>query len=163
FFSTAFDPTAIAHLEQLHVPLHKVASFEIVDLPLIARMARTGKPLIISTAMATRAEIADAVDCAREAGAAGLALLKCTSAYPALPLCGGERQGRPCVQRSECARDPSRPRHASQIVLGDAGMSRSSGHCRRRAADLGNDRAATLELICGPIPRRRRQRAGIAR
>jgi pseudaminic acid synthase len=84
-FSTAFDPTAVDFLEQLGVPVHKVASFENVDLPLIRKMARTAKPLIISTGMASLAEIEEAVFCARAAGVSQLALLKCTSDYPALP------------------------------------------------------------------------------
>jgi N-acetylneuraminate synthase len=85
FFSTAFDPTAVAFLEDIGVPVHKVASFEIVDIPLIETMARTGKPLIISTGMASREEIAEAVEAARRAGAVQIALFKCTSAYPAAP------------------------------------------------------------------------------
>ena len=83
WFSSAFDSTAVDFLEELAVPAHKVASFEIVDLPLIRRMAGTGKPLIISTGMSTLAEVEEAVKTARSAGAGGVALLKCTSAYPA--------------------------------------------------------------------------------
>jgi N-acetylneuraminate synthase len=83
-FSSAFDTEAVDFLEKMEVPVHKVASFENVDIPLIRKMASTGKPLIISTGMATLGEIENAVICARKSGAGGIALLKCTSAYPAL-------------------------------------------------------------------------------
>jgi pseudaminic acid synthase len=85
FFSTAFDITAVDFLEKIGVPVHKIASCELVDIPLIQKMARTGKPLILSTGMATLEEIEEAVTTARHAGATEIALLKCTSAYPAPP------------------------------------------------------------------------------
>ena len=82
-FSSAFDSTAVDFLEEMGVPAHKVASFELVDIALIRRMACTGKPLIMSIGMATVEEIEETLRNAREAGATQIALLKCTSAYPA--------------------------------------------------------------------------------
>ena len=84
-FSTAFDGLSVDFLETMNVSVHKIASCEIVDLPLIRRVAATGKPLILSTGMATLTEIEAAVTTARTAGARQLMLLKCTSGYPAAP------------------------------------------------------------------------------
>ena len=84
-FSSPFDDTAVDFLERMSVPAYKVASFELVDMGLIQKMASTGKPLIISTGMATVEEVDEALGAARQAGAKQIALLKCTSGYPSRP------------------------------------------------------------------------------
>lgn len=84
-FSTPFDPSAVDFLLDMDVPAFKVASFELVDLPLLSRVAATGRPLVLSTGMATAEEIDEAVAAVAAAGGEELVLLKCTSAYPAEP------------------------------------------------------------------------------
>ena len=84
-FSSPFDPSAVEFLEQMEVPAYKIASFEIGDVELLCAVARTGKPVILSTGMAELEEIDFAIDTLCENGAAGIAVLKCTSAYPSPP------------------------------------------------------------------------------
>ena len=90
-FSAPFDATAVDFLETLEVPCYKIASFENTDIPLVRKVAATGKPMIISTGMATRAELDETVREARKAGCRDLVLLKCTSTYPASPECSNIR------------------------------------------------------------------------
>ena len=84
-FSTPFDATSVDFLESIDCPIYKIASFENIDLPLIRKVAQTGKPIVASTGMATVAELDDLVRTARENGCTDLTLLKCTSSYPAAP------------------------------------------------------------------------------
>lgn len=84
-FSTPFDETSVDFLEGINCPIYKIASFENIDLPLIKKVAKTGKPMIVSSGMATAAELDEMVRTARENGCNDLTLLKCTSSYPATP------------------------------------------------------------------------------
>jgi len=85
FFATAFDKSAVDFLQEINVPVHKISSFELIDLPLIEYVAKTKKPLMLSTGMANTREIREAITTAKRAGAKDIILLKCVSSYPAQP------------------------------------------------------------------------------
>jgi pseudaminic acid synthase len=146
-FSSAFDDSAVDFLEQMNVPAHKVASFELVDVGLIEKMARTGKPLIMSTGMASEDEISEAFEAAHEAGATQIALLKCTSAYPAPPEEANLRTISELARRFDC------PVGLSDHTMGIAvpvvavalGACILEKHLCLRRADGGPDGAFSLE------------------
>ena len=146
-FSSAFDETAVDFLEQMNVPAHKVASFELVDIGLIQKMARTGKPLIMSTGMASEKEIAEAVEAARAADAKEIALLKCTSAYPALPEEANLRTIPELARRFDCVAGLSD--HTMGIAAPVAAVALGAciieKHLCLNRADGGPDSAFSLE------------------
>jgi N-acetylneuraminate synthase len=146
-FSTPFDETAVDLLSSLEAPAYKIASFEVIDLALIARVAREGKPMIISTGMANLGEIGEAVETARANGAPGIALLHCISSYPA-PIAEanvrtvphlGEAFG--CVSGLS-DHTPGSAASVASIVLGGAIIEK---HFTLRRADGGPDAAFSLE------------------
>lgn len=147
FFSSAFDPSAVDFLENIEVPAHKIASPELVDTPLIQKMARTGKPVILSTGMATVEEIEEAIATARNAGARQLALLRCTSAYPAPPDEMNLRSIPDMMQRFglPVGLSDHTPGIAVSVAAVSLGASLIEKHLTISRADGGPDSAFSLE------------------
>lgn len=146
-FSTPFDETAIDLLEDLGAPAYKIASFEAVDLPLIAYAASKGKPLIISTGMASLAEMTAARDTALKAGAAGVALLHCVSSYPAALEDANVRTVADMAQRftSPIGLSDHTPGTAAAVAAVACGASLIEKHFTLARADGGPDAAFSLE------------------
>ncbi len=146
-FSSAFDDTAVDFLEQMNVHAHKVASFELVDIGLIQKMAGTGKPLIMSTGMASEEEIEEAMNAARGGGATQIALLKCTSAYPAPPEEANLRTIPELARRFDCPVGLSD--HTMGIAVPVAAVALGAciieKHLCLRRSDGGPDGAFSLE------------------
>lgn len=146
-FSTPFDATAVDFLEKMNVPCHKVASFEVVDIPLLKKIASTGKPVIMSTGMASLAEIDEAVTTLRENGTTELALLKCTSAYPAPPEEANLRTIPHLAQAFNCVSGLSDHTLGSAVAVGAVAVGARiiEKHFTLARADGGPDSAFSME------------------
>lgn len=146
-FSTPFDETAVDFLESLDVPLYKIASLEIVDLPLIQQVAETGKPVIISVGTGTVAEVADAVAAARLGGCTDLTLLACTSSYPARPDDANLRRMESMSQMFDCKVGLSDHTMGLGVSVAAAALGATviEKHVTLRRADGGVDSAFSME------------------
>lgn len=146
-FSTPFDATAVDFLEKMNVPCHKVASFEVVDIPLLKKIAATGKPVIMSTGMASLTEIDEAVTTLRENGTTELALLKCTSAYPAPPEEANLRTIPHLAQAFSCVAGLSDHTLGSAVAVGAVAVGARiiEKHFTLARADGGPDSAFSME------------------
>lgn len=146
-FSTPFDATAVDFLEKMDVPCHKVASFEVVDIPLLKKIASTGKPVIMSTGMANLAEIDEAVTTLRNNGTPELALLKCTSAYPAPPEEANLRTIPHLAQAFNCVTGLSDHTLGSAVAVGAVALGARiiEKHFTLSRADGGPDSAFSME------------------
>jgi len=146
-FSSPFDPTAVDLLERLGAPAYKIASFEIVDTPLIAYAARTGKPLIVSTGMANRQDIADAVSTARSSGNGGIALLHCVSGYPTPASEANLRRMQSLTENFECAVGLSDHSMGTAVAVAAVALGATvvEKHLTLARADGGPDSEFSLE------------------